>query len=553
MQETFAELEVRAADRQLLAAGEPLMERAAFSLAVSVLRNLQRAGFRRSGSTVLALVGKGNNGGDALYASAYLARRGLQVTAVVVPAAHQSGLRAAENAGVRIVASPTEVELRRLARSCGIWIDGMLGIGARGTIRQPFADWIRILSAEREAWPASLQIFAVDLPSGVDVNTGQLFGDVLPADVTVTMGCLKPGLLLPPANRYCGQIEIADLGYGRVLQQEIPFSAAQLNPNQSAAPEKNTASVKSAAAFAKIPKVYRLDRTDLVDTIFPPLPQDHKYSRGVLSLNTGSAEYPGAGVLSVGAALRTGLGMLRYLGGAKENVHLAYPEAVALEGNSDAWLIGSGVTNLASARKSYQHAMQQHAIVVLDAGAIELLADGQALTPTIITPHAGELAKLMRHWLEDADLDASEINRHPAYYALAAAQKTGAVTVLKGSVTLIATPENQLFAQGPATAWLATAGSGDVLAGIIAALAASWQAAVIRGTDGSECMQQNHLQQSHFSLAKIAASGVLLHSLAGAAAAFPSGKTGEIGVGQPITANDMIDAIADVIRDVLKA
>lgn len=525
MQETFSVEQVRQADRQLLAAGEPLMERAAYAVATSVLRTLKRARFRRPGSTVLTLVGSGNNGGDALYASAYLARRGLQVNAVIVSGVHQVGLRAAINAGVRVIESPTEEVFRKLARGCRIWIDGMLGIGARGEIRQPFANWIRILSAERDASSATQKIFAVDIPSGIVADSGQLLGDVLPADVTITMGCLKPGLLLPPAAQLCGEIEVADLGYQRVLL-----------------PAKPTSTEKSAAF--QVPKIYRLSQADLTDLIYPPLAQDHKYSRGVLSVNTGSAQYPGAGVLSVGAALRTGLGMLRYMGGAADQVRAADPEVVSLAGKSDAWLIGSGVTDLNSARSSYRMAAAQQALVILDAGAIELLANERVSTPTIITPHAGELAKLMQNWSDFASLDTPTINRNPARYALLAAEKTGAIVVLKGSITLIATPENQLFAQGPATSWLATAGSGDVLGGIIAALAANWKAAVCH-----DKVSESLTLGNSFQLAKIAAGGVLIHALAGASAAF--GQEKSCSSGHPITASDTINAIVGVMHQAL--
>ncbi|XCB30565.1 NAD(P)H-hydrate epimerase [Arcanobacterium hippocoleae] len=525
MQYTFSVKEVRQADQILLAAGAPLMEQAAYGLANCIIRELREANFRIPGSTVLILAGKGNNGGDALYAGAYLAQRGMHVNAVAVSGAHEAGMRAAKRANVQIIESPSEDQLRELARGCGIWVDGLLGIGARGEIREPFSSWIRVLNAERFCWPPSLKIFAVDIPSGIAADTGKLLGAVLPADVTVTMGCMKTGMLLPPAAKLCGRIEVINLGYERFL-----LNAAQM------------------------PRVCRIGSGDLQDVLFSPLPQDHKYSRGVLSVNTGSAQYPGAGVLSVGAALRTGIGMLRYCGGIKDEILRAYPEVVAHAGNSDAWLIGSGMTDFASAQKSYQQAAEQKAAAVLDAGAINLLAGSAAQTLTVITPHAGELVKLLRTFPDFAQVDVSEINANPAYYAKTTAELTQAAVVLKGSVTLIATPKGDIFTQGPATPWLATAGSGDVLAGIIAALAANWNAAVIRSNPAD-----SQTRQDYFAIAKIAAGGVEIHARAAALAA-KAVRQQEIMTfqprrimcsGKPIIAGDIIEMIADVLYAVL--
>jgi hydroxyethylthiazole kinase-like uncharacterized protein yjeF len=196
---------------------------------------------------------------------------------------------------------------------------------------------------------------------------------------------------------------------------------------------------------------------DAAAWIAVPGADDDKYSRGVLGLVTGSERYPGAAVLGAEAALHTGVGMLRYLGGARDAVLARRPEAVTAEGRVQAWVLGSGVDpdNRAVGAEGVP--------AVLDAGALGLV--GEARGPVILTPHAGELARLV-------SVDRAEVAADPAGAAARAADRFGATVLLKGSTTYVRGPGIELEAR-TAPPWLATAGAGDALGGILGALLAT--------------------------------------------------------------------------------
>ncbi len=205
-----------------------------------------------------------------------------------------------------------------------------------------------------------------------------------------------------------------------------------------------------------------------------PTAADDKYSRGVLGIRTGSAEYPGAAVLGVEAAWRTGIGMVRYVGTAREAVLQRRPETVARDGRVQAWLIGSG-TDAASRAGDETHALRGILAgdlpVVVDAGALDLVPGAAA--PMVVTPHDREHTRL-REALglsaapgPDADADAR------AEAAAETAEALGASVLVKGSTTVVASPAGSLRFIRAGTPWLATAGTGDVLGGVIGALVAA--------------------------------------------------------------------------------
>ena len=259
-----------------------------------------------------------------------------------------------------------------------------------------------------------------------------------------------------------------------------------------------------------------------------PTASDDKYSRGVLGVRTGSDAYPGAAVLGVEAAWRTGLGMVRYLGPDRPTslVLARRPETVAADGRVQAWLIGSGTdaaTRAARETEALRGILHDTDPVVVDAGALDLAADATA--PRILTPHEREHARL-RSALGLA---------HAADRAAAAretAESTGAVVLLKGSTTVVAAPDGAVIEVSAGTPWLATAGTGDVLAGVIGALVASAAAGEGR-TDAS-------------SLAALAASGAWLHGHAGRLASAARG-------GGPVTALDVAEALPRAVADALDA
>jgi ADP-dependent NAD(P)H-hydrate dehydratase / NAD(P)H-hydrate epimerase len=251
---------------------------------------------------------------------------------------------------------------------------------------------------------------------------------------------------------------------------------------------------------------------------------DDKYARGVVGLVTGSARYPGAAVLGVEAAVRTGVGMVRYLGPGRPTrlVLQRRPEAVTADGRVQAWVLGSGQdpADRDERTAAWLHgALAQEVPVVLDAGALDLHAEARG--PVLVTPHAGELARAVGRSVDDIRAD-------PAGAARDAAAQLGATVLLKGHTTHVATPEGGILRVRSAPTWLATAGAGDALAGILGALLAT-HADVLATPDGSE------------ALAALAATGAVLHGLAAERA---SG-------GGPLTVLDLAAELPRVIAGLL--
>jgi hydroxyethylthiazole kinase-like uncharacterized protein yjeF len=259
---------------------------------------------------------------------------------------------------------------------------------------------------------------------------------------------------------------------------------------------------------------------DAADMIARPSATDDKYTRGVLGVATGSERYPGAAVLGVSAALATGVGMVRYLGHDRPTalVLAACPEAVVEAGRVQAWLAGSGMDEAAADAPDLQHHVAEGLPTVLDAGALSLAR--RATAPTVITPHARELARLL-------DVDPGEVTADPQRAAAGAAASLGVVVLLKGSSTVVASPDGALIACDPATPWLATAGTGDVLAGILGALVATHAADL---ESGDERM-----------LARLAASASVIHAAAASRAS----------AGGPFTVSALVEAIPATVAGLL--
>ncbi|WP_350347192.1 ADP/ATP-dependent (S)-NAD(P)H-hydrate dehydratase [Agromyces sp. G08B096] len=261
-----------------------------------------------------------------------------------------------------------------------------------------------------------------------------------------------------------------------------------------------------------------------------PAADDDKYRRGVLGVVTGSIEYPGAAVLGVEAAHRAGVGMVRYSGPrpVREAVLLRRPETVTQPGRVQAWLLGSG---LDPSRRSFmlsgdlQHALASGLPVVLDAGGLDLV--GTHTGPTVITPHAGELARLLA--TREVDTSVEEIRADPGAWAERAAHETGTAVLLKGATTYVCDPEGTRIAVAAPTHWLATAGTGDVLGGILGALAAT---------------HHERLATDAAALTRLAATAAYVH---GEAARLASAAAG----GGPVTALDVAEAVPRVVGALL--
>ncbi|MFG2366601.1 NAD(P)H-hydrate dehydratase [Streptomyces mirabilis] len=468
---------VRAAERELMArlAEGALMQRAAAGLAAACADLLGRV----YGSRVVLLVGSGDNGGDALYAGARLARRGAGVTAVLLAPerTHGAGLAALRRAGGTVAGSGAAEELILRA---DLVVDGIVGIGGKGGLRP---DAVRLAEYAADSRAA---VVAVDLPSGIEADTGEVLGTAVRADLTVTFGTHKPGLLIDPGREYAGSVRLVDIGL------ELPEEA----------------------------ELEALQHADVAARLPVPGAESDKYRRGVVGIAAGSARYPGAAVLAVSGALRGGAGAVRYVGPAADAVISRFPETLvsdqgpARAGRVQAWVVGPGVGDDASA---VAQVLEADVPVLVDADGLRL-ADRSAVrartAPTLMTPHAGEAAALLgvsRESVEAARLaSAREL-----------ALRYGATVLLKGSTTLVADPGGGAVRVNPTgTAWLATAGSGDVLSGLAGSLLAAGLSALDAGSVGA-----------------------YLHGLAGRLAAD----------GAPLGAHDVAAAIPEAWRDIRDA
>jgi hydroxyethylthiazole kinase-like uncharacterized protein yjeF len=492
MRQAHAVADVRVAEQALMARlpDGTLMSRAAAGLA-SVCAGLLGQVY---GSRVAILVGSGDNGGDALYAGALLAGRGSAVTAIAAAdRMHAEGMAALRGAGGRLLTAGDGTAVAAALGRASLIIDGLLGIGGRGGLREPAA---RLADLSERARSDGAVVVAVDLPSGIDADTGVVAGPAICADVTVTFGTWKPGLLIDPGASHAGAVELIDIGLG-----------PSLGP----------------------PAVSALQAGDVAAILPRPSAESDKYRRGVLGLLAGSEQYTGAAVLATGSAIHGGAGMVRLVSApaalmaAREHwpeAVMAVADASAAEhsieaaGRVQAWAAGPGMGTGDDAAGLLAAVLATDLPVLVDADGITILAAHRELlsrsAPTLITPHAGELARLTG--ADRADIEARRLE-----HATAAAAELGITVLLKGSTTVIAEPGGAVLVNSTGSAWLATAGSGDVLSGLTGALLAQG-----------------------IPPAQAAAAAAYLHGIAGRLASRDA----------PIGASDLITALPAAIRTV---
>ncbi|MFF6985043.1 NAD(P)H-hydrate dehydratase [Streptomyces sp. NPDC010273] len=435
---------VRTAEQALMARlpEGTLMQRAAAGLAVACAQLLGRV----YGSRVVLLVGSGDNGGDALYAGARLARRGAAVAAVLLAPdrTHAGGLAALLRAGGRTVAA---ADAEDTVLRADLVLDGIVGIGGKGGLR-PDAARLATLAGDSGAL-----VVAVDLPSGVEADSGEVRGAAVRADVTVTFGAHKPGLLIDPAREYAGSVRLVDIGLDAGLPAE--------------------------------PELEALQHADVARLLPVPSAESDKYRRGVVGIAAGSGRYPGAAVLAVAGALRGGAGAVRYVGPAADAVIARFPEVLVSDGGPlkagrvQAWVVGPGAGDDAA---TVADVVTAEVPVLIDADGLRL-ADEDAVrarrAPTLMTPHAGEAAALL-----GVDRGVVEGARLESVRELAG--RYGATVLLKGSTTLVAdSGGGAVRVNSTGTGWLATAGSGDVLSGLAGSLLASGLTAFDAGSVGA--------------------------------------------------------------------
>ncbi|WP_433757209.1 NAD(P)H-hydrate dehydratase [Nocardia sp. CA-135398] len=528
----FTADEVRAAEAELFTRvpeGMP-MHRAAYGLARIVASELRARTGGIAGRSVLLLVGSGDNGGDVLWAGSMLRRRGVAVTALLLnpERAHAKGLAALRKAGGRIrtasdlsradgassarssdagsspggsadvaesssgqssaesssgqgSAGPSSVEQSGTGSSYGasilgennsaapdLVIDGIVGISGHGPLRPMAAEIVAALD---------VPIIAADLPSGVDPDTGAVAGPAVRAEVTVAFGAYKPVHAL--AAPYCGRIELVPIG----LRLPAP-SLAALEP-------------------AEIGAQWPI-----------PGPSDDKYTQGVTGICAGSATYPGAAVLCTGAAVAATSGMVRYAGTGSADVLDHFPEVIAAQtisstGRVQSWVFGPGAGTDTDAHKRLAEILATDLPVVVDADGLTLLAADPDLVrgrtaPTVLTPHAGEFARLT----------GQEVGQDRVSAVRELAESWQLTVLLKGRATLVATPGRPVLVNEAGGSWAATAGAGDVLSGIIGALLAAgrdpaWSAAAAARVHALAANLAAH--ENHPSAAPTSASPLLDH------------------------------------------
>ncbi|MGE5723075.1 MAG: NAD(P)H-hydrate dehydratase [Sphingomonadales bacterium] len=406
--------EMRSAEASAIAAGtsvETLMDRAGTAAAEVVRRHAGALG-------TLVLCGPGNNGGDGYVVARRLRERGIDVRVAALGEPRSDACKWARSGWGGEVAPLGEAE------GAPVLVDALFGTGLTRPLDPPAADALMRLAGE-----AQVRV-AIDLPSGAATDDGRLLSPVPDYELTVTFAALKPSHLLQPCARHLGRVIVADIG------------------------------IETAS------RLHEIGRPRLA----APGPDDHKYSRGYVAVLAG--DMPGAASLGASAALRAGAGYVRLVA---DRISGAVPMAV-VQGSGDpellrdvrigAILVGPGLGRDDDAGQLLDQALDAGRPLILDADALVLLAgrlDRLRELPSlpILTPHEGEFARLF------PDVGGDKLAR-----ARAAAQRANAVIVLKGPDTVVAAPDGAAAISPPAPSWLATAGTGDVLAGIIAALRA---------------------------------------------------------------------------------
>ncbi|MBO5762838.1 MAG: NAD(P)H-hydrate dehydratase [Lentisphaeria bacterium] len=442
---SMRELERRAMAQGI--SGEQMMAEAGRNAAREIRREMElRPTLRR----VVIVTGKGNNAGDGIVAASHL-----KMPVVIVPVSPLQELRG--EAGFHAGKLPPDIPVADpehfVFEEDDLIVDALLGIGISGTVREPFARWIGRIN------DSGCPVIALDLPSGLDGDSGMVCGCAVRADLTITFGLPKPGLFCGEGVAHSGVLRCVSIGTPAALAEDLP--------------------VEAEAFFAA-------DARQLLK----PIPVDaHKNSRGRVLIAAGSARYPGAAALTALATIRTGSGYVRLATPGRlpyplpaalvQTVLPADPEgcfdrtAIRALGEllplADAVAAGPGWGNGAALPEVLRFLLDSGVPSVLDADALNLLAQ-QKIRPmrenVILTPHPGEAARLAAAWKIPANLSRCQL-------AAALAEASGCTVLLKGPRSVAASPDGKCCMNSSGTSALAIAGSGDVLTGAVAALLAS--------------------------------------------------------------------------------
>lgn len=524
MQKILTPAQMGAADRAAIDSGVPsreLMTRAGRALGRKALA-MVGGGY---GKRAVLVCGKGNNGGDGFVCAAHLAHHGVLCTAVTM--ADPADLTG-DAAWAFTLLEPTACRVRRFDPSklptvlgeADLVVDALLGTGFKGTLRGPIAEAVELINS------CGVDVLAVDIPSGVDGRTGQIAGPAIRARATVTMGALKAGLVLLPGAEVAGEVQVADIG----IPDEVMEATAHL-----------------------------AGEADLAGRLYPRRPSAHKRSVGKVVIAAGSVGMTGAATLAATGAMRAGAGLVKVavpasiraqvaptivevltVGVDETNAGTFAPSAASQvaewASEWDALALGPGIGRGPEVSEFVEAVLQQATVpVVLDADGLAVFA-GRAewlekrSAPTILTPHAGELGTLLS--MSPAEVESSRLDT-----ARRAAQITGATVLLKGFRTVVAEPSGGTVLVDAGGPMLATAGTGDVLTGMIAAFAA-------RSHPVERQMEETRMIGALTQLThpfEAAWSAACLHGLAGEHLAARIGS-------ESVIARDLAGAIGEVMR-----
>jgi NAD(P)H-hydrate epimerase len=493
-----------------------------------------------SDAEVLGLVGPGNNGGDTLVALTGLAINGWKARAYLVKRKKDDLVKKFTEAGGELIGTQKDdafFHLSTFLESADVLLDGVLGTGIKLPLKKEVADLLAEVNDILDSLDEYPLVVAVDVPSGLDCDTGEVAEETIPADLTVTMAAVKQGMLNLPAFEYVGDLQVVDIG----LPEDLP-SLKELNTEVA--------------------------DEDSVSALLPERPSDsHKGTFGTALIAAGSVNYTGAVALAAEAAYRSGAGLVQLAVPGQVHAALAgqIPEATwivlpqsmgvisanasdvlvqnieratallmgpgfGMEATTKEFieniLLGRSVPKKSTARIGFLHeeSEKQEEVksnlppMIMDADGLKLLAQikdwyTKLPAPAILTPHPGEMSVL-------TGLSKDEIQENRQEIASRFAKEWGHVVILKGAFTVIAAPNGRVTVIPVASPALARAGTGDVLAGLIVGLRAQ----------GLEAFDA-------------AVAGSWIHAQAGLYAADDLGTTASV------LASDVLNSVSDVISD----
>jgi len=490
--------------------GTVLMENAASA----VMAEMERFFEGLAGMRVGIICGKGNNGGDGLALARRLSIRGVPVrVALLAPFTAVSGeakvnLSILRRMDVEILQNASSRSLADVVEWSDILVDALLGVGLSSPLKGLFAQAVAMINA------SGRPVVAVDIPTGIDADTGMVLGTAVKADLTVTMALLKRGLAGYPGASYAGTVRVADIGI----------------PSEAIEKEKINTTL--------------LNKNSLWGLIGRREPDAHKGDFGHLLIVAGSPGKVGAAIMAAKGALRAGAGLVSVASPinlvpiVQQQVFeaMCIPSAESIDGTigtgaenellraagkMSACAIGPGLSTHHETVPMVRNFIRQITIpVVIDADALNALAGSldtlkKARAPIVMTPHPGEMGRLL-------GISSAEVQKDRINIAAAFAAKYNVTLVLKGAGTVVATPHGQVSINSTGNPGMAAGGTGDVLTGMISSLLAQG-----------------------YTPGQAACLGVYLHGRAGDLAAQEKGEAGMI-------AGDLIEKIPDAIKEIIE-